>query len=685
MNPGRAAVIPSATYRLQFNRGFTVVQGTELVPYLAELGISHCYASPCLKARPGSSHGYDVVDHDAFNPEIGTEQQFQDFAEALSRHGMGQILDMVPNHMGIMGTDNAWWLDVLENGQASRFAGYFDIDWSPLNPELAGKVLLPLLGDHYGTVLNRGELALRFDPAPGEFSLYYFQHRLPIDPAEYPRILGRCMAPTLPDPQLSELQGLLTAFGHLPGRGETGAQRLARRRRDQEGLKRHLAALVAASPALREHIGARLTALNGRPGEADSFDALHDLIKAQAWRLACWRVASDEINYRRFFDINDLACLCMEQGAVFEATHRLVLSLVERGWVQGLRIDHADGLLDPAGYFRRLQAGVRAQCSGACPHEDGLALYLVVEKILAEHERLPEDWLIHGDTGYRFANLANGLFIDADAERRMTRIYAEFIGARPDFEEQVHDCKMLIMRWALQGELNVLANRLSRIATASRHTCDFTLNSLRGALAEVVASFPVYRSYIADCSLSADDRRHIEWAVAVARKRSPFADLSVFDFIGAVLTGDIAEGRQASYGDQVWRLARKFQQYTAPVMAKGMEDTAFYRYHRLVSANEVGAIRAVSASAWRPSTPPTASARSAGPTVCWPVPPMTASVRRTCGPALTSFPKFPPPGSLPCAAGPASIAARSGRWTAGGRLRPTTNTCFTRPCSAPGR
>lgn len=586
------ATIPDATYRLQFNRGFIVARATQLVPYLAQLGISHCYASPYLASRPGSSHGYDIVDHNAFNPEIGSEAEFGHFAGELARCGMGQILDIVPNHMGVMGADNAWWLDVLENGPASDFAGYFDIDWQPLNPALAGKVLLPLLGEHYGTVLERGELALRFDPASGEFSLYYFQHRLPIDPAEYPRIVGHGMAnlaaAMADDPLLAELQSLLTRFGHLPPRSATGDDELAERRRDKSLHKRRLAELYAASGALRDHLAANLAEFNGQPGEPDSFNLLHGLIKAQAWRLAYWRVAADEINYRRFFDINDLAALRMENPAVFAATHRLLLSLIERGWVHGLRIDHADGLFDPADYFHRLQAGVGAIQPNEARDEAARPLYLVAEKILAEHERLPQDWPIHGDTGYRFAALANGLFVDVDAEKRMTRIYGKFIGARPDFDEIVHDAKILIIRWSMQGELNVLAMQLARIAGASRHTCDFTLNSLRGALAEVVACFPVYRSYGAGGSLSADDRHHIEWAVGLARKRSPVADVSVFDFIGAVLTGDIAEGRQAAYRDEVGRFAMKFQQYTAPVMAKGLEDTAFYRYHRLVSLNEVG-------------------------------------------------------------------------------------------------
>ena len=588
----RQAVIPDATYRLQFNRDFTMAQATQQVPYLAELGISHCYASPYLKARPGSMHGYDIVDHNAFNPEIGTETEFEAYAETLAAHGMSQVLDIVPNHMGVMGADNGWWLDVLENGQASAFASYFDIDWRPLNPELRGKVLLPILGDHYGTVLGRGELQLAFDAAAGEFSVYYYQHRLPVDPAEYPAVVGHgfehLAAMMAGDSRLDELQSLLTAFGHLPSRCDGSAAGIAIRSRDKELHKQHLARLCDTVPAIAGHIATNLAEFNGRTGDADSFDLLHNLIKNQSWRLAYWRVAADGINYRRFFDINDLAAVRMENPEVFAATHQLILSLVARGWVQGLRIDHADGLYDPAGYFRRLQD----QAAGGHPTDGMVAgqlpLYLVIEKILAEHERLPDDWPIHGASGYRFANLANSLFIDASAEKRMTRIYDSFTGSRSNFDELVYEAKRLIIFWSLQGELNVLANLLSRIAAASRHTCDFTLNSLRGALAEVVACFPVYRGYFVDGRLSTDDRRHIEWAVAVARRRSPASDITIFDFIGATLTGDIAEGKNDAYRDDVWRFAMKFQQFTSPVMAKGTEDTAFYRYHRLVSLNEVG-------------------------------------------------------------------------------------------------
>lgn len=587
------ATIPRATYRFQFNQDFTFRQATERLPYLAALGISHVYASPYLKARPGSSHGYDIVDHGALNPEIGSAEDYERFVATLHAHGMGQILDVVPNHMGVMGADNAWWLDVLENGPAAGHGSFFDIDWEPLNPELKGKVLLPLLGDHYGEVLERGELKLGFDAGRGEFRIDYYQHRLPIDPASYPMIVGLRidrLAAVLgeQDERYVELQTLLTAFARLPARMDDDPAHKTERQRDKEVHKRRLATLCTTSPDIVQHIDESLAELNGRPGEPASFDALHALIQAQGYRLAFWRVASHEINYRRFFDINDLAALRMEDPTVFESTHRFVLDLVRQGKVDGLRIDHPDGLYDPGRYFAQLQehAGGRALEPGDAP-----PLYLVIEKILAEHEQLPADWPIHGATGYRFANLANNLFIDTTAKRRMTRIYADFIGTgaeKGEFEPLVHQTKQLIMDTALSSELNVLANRLARIAALDRRTCDFTLHSLRDALAEVVACFPVYRTYVSETSLSADDRRHIDWAVGIAKKHSPAADLGTYDFIQSVLTTDIAQGRPDPYRMAVTAFAMKFQQFSSPVMAKGVEDTAFYRYHRLSSLNDVG-------------------------------------------------------------------------------------------------
>ncbi len=586
----KEAIIPRATYRLQFNDGFRFVQATEVTPYLADLGVSHCYASSYLKARPGSSHGYDIVAHDSLNPEIGTQQEYDNFVTTLKAHGLGQILDVVPNHMGVMGADNIWWMDVLENGPASVWSTFFDIDWEPINPSLKGKVLLPLLSEHYGTELNSGALRLEHDSDKGEFSLRYHEHRLPVDPKTYQFIIGHQierLATTLGENHAFyvELQTLLTGFSRLPERTNELPERVAERQRDKEVHKRHLAVICEACIDIFQHITNNLVEFNGSPGDAASFDLLHELIQLQGYRLAYWRVALDEINYRRFFDINDLAALRMEEQVVFDSTHSFVLDLIAHEKVEGLRVDHPDGLYNPGQYFRRLQQAV-----GGKPLKRGerLPLYLVIEKILADHEHLPDDWPIHGATGYRFANLVNNLFVDSTAERRMTRIYHDFTNTDTDFSTLAYEAKKLIMHQALASELNVLANRLASIAAVTRDTCDFTLNGLRNALVEAIACFPVYRSYVADGKLSTDDRHHINWAIAVAKKRSPTSDPSIFDFIQAVLTTDIAHGRRSSFRKRVQDFAMKFQQVSSPVMAKGVEDTAIYRFHRLISLNDVG-------------------------------------------------------------------------------------------------
>jgi (1->4)-alpha-D-glucan 1-alpha-D-glucosylmutase len=593
---GAPLMVPLATYRLQFNRNFTFAQATAIVPYLNELGISHCYASPYLKARAGSMHGYDIIDHNALNPEIGSGEEFERFVAALREQRMGQILDIVPNHMGVLGSDNGWWMDVLENGQGSVYAGYFDIEWEPLNSELRGKVLLPVLGDHYGNILNNGELQLRFDEVRGEFSIHYFAHRFPLDPREYPRILAHQLEKIVSrlgadNAQALEFQSLLSAFGHLPPRTASAQTKLDERNRDKEFHKRHLAALCGQSSDILRFIRENITEFNGKPGDPASFDLLHQLIKAQAFRLAYWRVASDEINYRRFFDINDLAALRMENEAVFEATHRLIFELVAAGKVDGLRVDHPDGLYDPGQYFRRVQerfaALPRAKIESSPGEGSGRSIYLVIEKILAEFERLPP-WPVHGTTGYRFLNVVNGLFVDTTGASKLERIYAKFIDQRIDFGELIYRSKRVIMRASLAGELTVLANLLSRIAQASRTTCDFTLNNLRDALLEIVACFPVYRSYITAGGVSVEDRRYIDWAVAQAKGKSRAADVTIFDFVRDVMTTDIAEGRPPGYREMVISFAMKFQQFTAPVMAKGVEDTSFYIYNRLVSLNDVG-------------------------------------------------------------------------------------------------
>lgn len=585
--------IPLATYRLQFNSAFTFAQAAELVPYLNDLGISHCYASPYLRARPGSTHGYDIIDHNSLNPEIGTTEDFEHFVQALHEHNMGQILDIVPNHMGIMASDNAWWLDVLENGEASPYAAFFDIDWHPVKDELQAKVLVPVLGDQYGSVLDRGELKLSFDREKGEFSICYFKHRFPVNPKEYPRILnynsGRLEQELSAQNQcVLELQSLIAAFDHLPGRTDESPDKRTERIRDKEINKRRLAALCAQSPEILNFVQQNVREINGTPGRTETFEQLHALIKTQAYRLAYWRVAADDINYRRFFDINDLAGIRMENPAVFEATHRFVLELIKQGKLNGLRIDHPDGLYDPAEYFQRLQCAGTASVSNGKGGCESPQFYVVIEKILTGDEKLPETWPVEGTTGYAFTNIVNGLFVDQDTHGEMDRIYRGFIGDRIEFNDVAYWCKKLVMRRALASELNVLSNMLIRIALSDRHTCDFTLNNLRDALSEVIARFPVYRTYITANQVSETDRRYIAQAINTVKRHSNVADASVFDFIQGVLLTDVVQGHTKTYREAVIHFAMKFQQFTSVVMAKGMEDTAFYRYGRLLSLNEVG-------------------------------------------------------------------------------------------------
>ena len=580
--------IPTATYRLQMNPHFTFRDAAAIVPYLNSLGISHCYASPYLRARPGSLHGYDIIDHNALNPEIGTVSDYEYFVGELHRHGMRQILDIVPNHMGVMGADNTWWLDVLENGEASDYADFFDIDWDPIKDELQGKVLIPVLGEQYGNVLEKGEIKLGFDADRGEFSLFYFQHRFPVDPKEYPRILGfqierlrDSLGATHED--VLELQSIVTAFSHIPDRRGATAEQKSERKREKEVQKRRLAALCARSEEAKAFIVTNVEIINGSSDNSRSFDSLHELIKAQPYRFAQWRVAADDINYRRFFDINELAALRTENETVFNETHKLILDLVSRGQVDGLRIDHPDGLFDPARYFELLHSRLRSELE-----PQNREAYLVAEKILTGKERLRKEWPIDGTTGYEFGNLVNGLFVDRSAATTMERIYRSFTGFTDEYPDLVYTCKKLILKVVLASELNVLANLLSRIALASRYTCDFTLNSLRSALAEIIASFPVYRTYVNGPDVSEEDRRYVQQAVSAARRRSNAADLSVFDFVQRILLIDVYGSEAGWYKQAVLRFSMKFQQVTAAVMAKGLEDTAFYRYNRLISLNEVG-------------------------------------------------------------------------------------------------
>ena len=569
--------IPRATYRLQFNREFTFADAGRVVPYLARLGISHVYASPILKARPGSMHGYDVTDHTRLNPELGTPEDFAALVATLHEHGMGLIVDIVPNHLGVMGDDNVWWLDVLENGPAARSAHHFDIDWRATRPSMRDRVLVPILGDVYGAVLERGELRLQLDPTAGSLSIRYHEHLLPIDPREYPRIFAQSPIPATlfaeDDPHRADFESLLNAFGNLPARSDTSEDSIAIRYRDKEAHKRRLVRLLERSPEIQQYIEATVARLNGTPGDPRSFDALDALLDAQAYRLSYWRVAVDEINYRRFFDVNDLAALRMDEAGVFDSTHKLIFELIERGMIDGLRIDHVDGLYDPQAYLQRLQTK---------------PLYVVVEKILAPYERLPETWPVRGTTGYEFAALTTSWLVCNEYETRMTRRYRQFTESDATFEQIAYESRRLVMRSSLAAEIEVLATQLDRIAQLDRHTADFTRAGIREAIREVIACFPVYRTYVSHRGVSDEDRRLVNWAVNVARKRSAGVELSVFDFLRDVLLGERSEGKSESTRRAMLEYAMKFQQVTSPVAAKGVEDTALYRYNRLVCLNEVG-------------------------------------------------------------------------------------------------
>jgi (1->4)-alpha-D-glucan 1-alpha-D-glucosylmutase len=567
----RPPTIPTATYRLQFSPDFGFRDATAIVSYLSDLGVGHMYASPYLKARPGSMHGYDVVDPNALNPEIGTPEEHAAMVAAAQARGIGQILDFVPNHMGI-GSNNPWWMDVLEWGERSPYAHFFDIDWRPLKPELVGKVLVPTLGDHYGRVLESGAIALHFDAASGAFFITYFENRYPLAIRSYAEILQRAAGHGAP-----ALAELATEFAACTGDGLDPTEMSGIFTRTAAAKTR--LAVEARARTVADAIAAALASVAVVPGRPSSADTLDLLLQDQFYRLAYWRVAVDEVNYRRFFDINDLAGLRVEDATVLGQTHRLAFDLVAAGTLQGLRIDHVDGLYNPGGYCNLLRERADAL---------GQPLYIVVEKILAPFERLRSSWLIAGTTGYEFANLVNGLFVDASAEASFDRIYARAIGREPDYDALALEAKKRIMSLDLASELTVLATNLSRIAASDRRSSDFTFNGLREALMDVVAAFPVYRTYVVSDEIEADDREFIEAAVAVAQMRSALFDESLFTFIADVLTARAAQPDTSYDRNAVLRFAMRFQQYTSPVMAKSIEDTLFYRYFRLISLNEVG-------------------------------------------------------------------------------------------------
>jgi (1->4)-alpha-D-glucan 1-alpha-D-glucosylmutase len=580
--------IPSSTYRLQLNSKFTFRQALELVDYLSSIGIDYFYLSPFLMAAPGSVHGYDVTNPARINPEIGTRDDLRLLSDCLKRRGMGIIADVVPNHMCIDDPANEWWWDVLENGPSSLFARYFDINWNPPKRDLVNKVLLPILGDQYGRILEDQQIAVVCEN--GTFCVSVYQKPLPLAPRTWALVL----APALEGlkaklgethEHVLELESILTALSHLAPNDEEDPAKIRERQREKEVIRKRLAALMDSSGAARNEIEASRKRINGERGVPHSFDRLEELLAQQSYRLAFWKVAADEINYRRFFDINQLAAIRVEKPEVFHSVHALLFDLVKEGSVDGLRVDHSDGLLDPAEYFRRIQRA----CMSA--RDSSRRSYVVTEKILVGNENLRSDWDIEGTTGYDFLGLVNGLFVDHDRRRAFYRVYESFTGSSPAFEDLVYSCKRLILQTSMSGELNVLAGKLDKISEQHRWSRDFTLSSLRHVLRETIACFPIYRTYTTALASRPDpeDERHIRNAISRAKRRNQSTEESIFDFLQSVLLLEDPEGIDIAQRAERREFILSFQQFTAPVMAKGLEDTAFYRHFPLSSLNEVGA------------------------------------------------------------------------------------------------
>jgi (1->4)-alpha-D-glucan 1-alpha-D-glucosylmutase len=564
--------IPLATYRLQLTPAFRFDDAAAVVPYLKALGVSHLYASPFLKARAGSTHGYDVVDHGALNPELGGDAAFDRLCAALAVADIGLILDFVPNHMGVHCADNPWWLDVLEWGPRSEHAAAFDIDWKSLPGHPRVAVLLPILGRSYGEALEAGEIELRYDASEGSFSAWYYEHRLPIGPPRYGEILQKVV---------SEAGAQETPAGR-------GLLELAVRERGPHNPPRSRAAAFKAELAAvgggAEVIEQGLSAYRPKPGAAGAVLALHYLLEHQHYRLAHWRLAGSEINYRRFFDINSLAGLRIEDRATFDAVHALVARLIAQGRLNGLRLDHIDGLLDPHQYFRRLQRLIETQ-----QPKGSREFYVIIEKILADRERLPRFAGVAGTTGYEWLNVISRLLVGERGLTTLESTWRDASGDRRGFDEILIEAKRRVIANILASEFTVLTRMLARIAAGHYTTRDYSEERLRTAFELFVLHFPIYRTYLTGSGPSREDRAVIETALAKARANWFGADIGIFDFLRDTLTLDIvAPGRSGYSIARTRRFAFKVQQFTGPMMAKSLEDTAFYRYHRLLALNEVG-------------------------------------------------------------------------------------------------
>ena len=564
--------IPIATYRLQLTADFDFDAAAAVVPYLKALGITHLYASPFMKARKGSSHGYDVVDHGELNPELGGKAGFERLSAVLRQHDLGLILDFVPNHVGVHFDDNPWWLDVLEWGPASPHAASFDIDWDQLPHRSRGGVLLPILGSSYGQALERGEIELRYSADEGSFSAWYYEHRLPIAPERYGEVLRALVkeadaGETAAGKELLALASRYQGLRH-PNREEAPAFKAALRDIEvgRELIERGLAAYRA-----------------GENRSAQTL-ALHHLLERQHYKLGHWRLASSDINYRRFFDVNSLAGLRVEDAATFERSHSLIRKLISDGKLQGLRLDHIDGLRDPVQYFQRLRRLIREAHGGKQK-----PFYIVIEKILGEHEKLRAFAGVHGTTGYEWMNVITQVLIDGNGLAPLDEVWRQISGQSPRLEPVLLEAKRRVLETLLTSEFTVLARLLARIASGHYSTRDYSADSLRRALELYVLHFPVYRTYLTAAGPSAHDRALISQTIEQARADWFDADEGLFDFLRDTLTMDLIQpGRPPHSAPRVRRFALKVQQFTGPLMAKSLEDTAFYRYHRQLALNEVG-------------------------------------------------------------------------------------------------
>ena len=586
--------VPLSTYRLQLHAGCNLDQVYRLLPYLERLGVTDLYLSPLFRSREESSHGYDVVDHGTIDPSIGDPKTFQQLAEAARDAGMGILLDVVPNHMGINDPGNRWWLDVLENGEGSYFANFFDIDWRPAASALQDKILLPFLGEPFGRVLENGDLRVVYEDK--RLQLCYGPRRYPLAPPTWSEILQLALhlgehdttggnGGTTAD--WIELQSIVTQLHHLPPGSKRDHESMEERYREQTIARQRLDQLLQTSAAVREALDKALDEINGEPGNSRSFDALERLLDLQWYRLAFWRVAADEINYRRFFDINELAAIRVEEPRVFDAVHRLVGDFLREGWVTGLRIDHPDGLRDPVTYFKKLQALYRSNQPEA---EDAKEIYVVAEKILSGDEQLSTEWPVCGTTGYDLLNVLTRaqLFDDGLAELREFYDRLTDIGLKP--ADVVYESKRFVLLHSMSSELQMLTAQLYRIAQQHRAARDFTRPSLQRALREVIASMTVYRTYVRADSweVSESDYRTVTTAVRMAKRRNLTLPMSVFDFIASVLLLEHPPTVTDEQAAERRLFALKLQQVSGPVTAKGVEDTAFYRYCPLASLNEVG-------------------------------------------------------------------------------------------------